>query len=1280
MSSNSWRQYGGRSISLKETINVGTVVAEQFLTRKTTAIKTTFERVDILGELTVEGDTTLKKRLFVGGDQFNSNNLYVNKKLLFGTDEKQTDSWAYISGNQKNIGINTTSPSTIFDITGNDSNILTVETTKDTIRNIIGQNVNKKGLVVTAGDTSSNIYFYNDTSTNIANDPDAYIRYGTGKMLTLYSTNINLSFDSGIVKFDENGISMITKGNIISESSGNIISTSNKSLSYNYISDTSNSSIIIDNSGIQFKTTDNIYYTTNENGKILLNTNITEISSNLVVSKNGIFNNIYDETTTIYDSSNSYYLPDIYDNSFSKTGNAITLVAIDNSSNTTARIVAPNNIGLSVVGGSFVNDTSRSFGSISLTDISKNNILSSTIVSGKNPIKYHSTVGINTYSPKTENYVLDINGATHIGNGEINILSNVDFQINYMKFSKIDTSYGIAVGTPKTYDFTSGSLNSDLYILYTSNGGINWNISQINNTVDNVLSLIQYNSSDSLKLSVYNKTYSVIGIRDNILVSYDGGIIWKAYSYPSGGYIPNITSLASTMRGNNYRIIMFYNIDLNTNIYVDIIDITNINDTNISWFSTSNRHIQINNNITTPIKTPIIDSIVSKNNICYLITSDKIYYFDKIDEEIPLSSSPAILTTPNINNIIYNYKLRTSSSYNNIDIFNTDPSNYIIIFIGKNIITVYSSKSDYTGPTISSNYNDDINFKSVFIRDLSLAVAVGDNGVFWYSNELSKSNSWNPVPFEILNSSGIGNRIKGKDLTGIFMYNIDTFLISNVIQKYNPNTSSNGKSQIMLCYYPNLFNRSNNMVIDVSGNMVISGDININDEGQLLSNNNIFNVFLNSPSVKQIYIGNRNASTAINGNLYVGGDVSFNNRLFVGGDVSFNNRLFVGGDVSFNNRLFVGGDVSFNSRLFVGGDVSFNNRFFVGGDVSFNNRLFVGGDVSFNNRLFVDRDVSFNNRLFVGGDVSFNQKLFVRGDVSINANLTISNNNTIFCQNFDSSNGYLNSYYRTDLFDTTYNSMYFGINSKSINLGSYGVDTSGTSKLNTDKKIITIGSGGFFGKLSDATTIYIGGTGDTIHINGNTIFQNQTQMTYNSPLLMLNCPSFNNVTGEFNPTPYPGASYDGNGNLSTKSLLAGISIAKDNDNYAAYMIVSNDTSGYVFKAAGSTNAVNLNVGSLTFTSKGTGLYSTNNINNGILVLTTDNSTRNYANYAITVKPIDVSNIFLRDNMSSTDTTQQIASKVKINDDLTILSNFCLFVGGDTSLNGNLFAKGPIYQF
>jgi hypothetical protein len=180
-------------------------------------------------------------------------------------------------------------------------------------------------------------------------------------------------------------------------------------------------------------------------GNIYIKSNLTQFTTYINVKPPPISMQInasgqlYNETVLINDNSNNQYLPNMYDNSFISTGAALTLVAKDNSSNTYFRAVAPNKMGLAINGGVFPNDTNRSMASIGLNDNCGNFTSSMTIVSGNSllgntNIKYLSTIGINTYAPKTDQYVLDINGPTRIGNGEINTTLNTNFQINQMKF------------------------------------------------------------------------------------------------------------------------------------------------------------------------------------------------------------------------------------------------------------------------------------------------------------------------------------------------------------------------------------------------------------------------------------------------------------------------------------------------------------------------------------------------------------------------------------------------------------------------------------------------------------------------------------------------------------------------------------------------------------------------------------------------------------------------------------------------------------------------------
>ena len=1184
----SWRKYGGKSIVMSNTVNVGTVVANQFLTRTTLSTTNTFDNVNILGEADVGYNAYIGQDLFVRHNEFISNNLYINKKLLFGIDiSNNIEPWAYFAGNQYNIGLNTSTPSTVFHVTGNNTNILTVDTQSAIIRNIVGQNVNKKGIVIEAEDVFSNLYFYNDSTTNVNNVANAYLRYRQGGYLTLSTqTAIDLSASSitshygkGIMHFDQDNSLISTPGNLLFNSQNAFINSSNNFLfSYSPYGIPS-SAVLMNNTGILLNTSNNFFVNTpagtistsyNQTGRVIISTNITEISSNVVMSTSGIYNPIFGETLSVYDSSNSIYLFNVYDTSLSKTGNAITMIAVDNSSNTQAKLVAPNNMGLSLIGGVFPNDTSRSMGTIALSDISGNFVPSYTILSGKDPTKYYSTIGINTYQPKTERYVLDINGPTRIGNGEINTVTSVNFEINLMKFSKINPLTGIAVGTWTTIASNPTYSYNDV-ILYTNNGGITWIQSD-----KGTAGLVTANANITC-LYVYDQSFAIIGATQNqLLYTYNGGVSWQSMIYN-----PNQPSI---IRVNGVLVSGYYNrtanyitiTSIDNNNYIIYLGYTYTNPANVTQY---NQNYQNSYTITKA-------SFQSKSNVNLIqqgspsglwpvetqpSAGQRYIDSDCSNNYVFFVGSQIYQNSISAGNSIHSSHNPIGYSYNNIYVYNDDCA----IAVGKNIISYATNATVIAGSTIdpwkdvifpNSNLNiGSVNLRSVYIYDLSLAVAVGDNGAFIYSNNWG-SGIWMNVPLNIINTSGIGNRLSKENLRGIHMYDINSFIIANNNQLFSKNNQI-GQSQIMYCYFPNIYNRVNNNVLDISGNMIMSGDININDSGQIYSNNPTFNM-LNNNIVKEIYLGSNTANTAINGNLYVGNDLSLNSRLFLYGDTSFNSNLGMMGNITL-----------FNNRTVYSNYYDVNRSFLSSGNIIF------GYDAS---------NISFGSNVSGG---------------------------------------------------------------KTLNIGGWGTSTGG---IGTTAPIKTTVPG----------NIFIGATGDNVVIYGNTKIVSVTQSNYMIPLLNINMAQNSSTIAN------TGGAVISKGR---EQNLVGLAIKDLSYNYQGYIAVSSDTSGYYFKATGSDNRVNLNVGSLQWPNGfPTSLNISNNIQNGIMVLTKDTNTQNNADYAITVKPIDISNVFLRDGTStSTNTYQQIATNVGVSGDLTIMLNNRLFVYCDASINSRLLVYSDV---
>ena len=981
----SWRQYGGTNKTLINSVNVGSVVANQFLSRSTAANVNQFDNLKVKGQL-LSQDYILSATYVKGlGQLVTSGNLIVKNQQFFGTDASFVDHlpWSYIFGNSYGISINNKNPQAVFHITGLSYEVLKIDTSMNVIRNIIGQNVNAKGIVIEANDTSSNIFFYNDISTNKLNIPDSFIKNNNG-----------LSHGSG------NSLFYLQKnGNILLDASSQIFINANKS--------------------------------PGTLGSIFINSNYTSLSSKskfyLRNPTINTYNNTYNETVTIYDNSNSTYLYDNYNVNSALTGNALTLISYDNNSNTFLRLIDPSSKGLGIGGGAFVFDTTRSFGTIGLNDINGNYIPTQNIVSGNNNTKYTSTIGINTFAPKTENYVLDINGTTRIGNGEFKTIFNSNFEIKKVSYSK-NSNYVLAIGSSSsTGDISNNSIIYPQYFSYSNNSGLTWNTLPINIPFGDFLK----NSNNAfISVSAYNQNFAIIGTINNILYwTNNSGITWSLLLYNSGSnnlLFRNTTDIFIQRYNSVYRVFLSFeypNTDkipkYNTSYFT--FDPSNPSDINYS-VSDSTKNIQnyfTLTNIDAIPNNPPYYSNPGPSNFNYKINasdcSGQYVYFVgdgiiKIDGTV-LSPSA-----------IYNRKNIYNLSYNSVYVYNDNN----IIAVGNNIISWTSNGStDTTGSSwndiqLSSTNIGNVNLQSIFIYDLSNAIAVGNNGIIIYSNNWKSSNPvWSIVPNTLLNSSGIASRINSTNnkLINIRMPSIDTFIILNVNSTYVPNTytfgttnllttGTYGSSKVFYAFYPNIFNRINNTVFELSGNMVMSGDININDGGQLISNNNTFYILNNN--VKNIYIGNAYSTTIIPGSTYIGNDLSVNSRIYVINDVCMNSRLFVSNDVSLNSNFYVNGrtilngDVSLNRRLFVAGDVSFNSRLFIVSDVSMSSRLFVSNDTSLNSNLYtlgrtiLNGDVSLNSSLFVNGDVSFNSRLFINRDVSLNSNLFVGNDITVY--------------------------------------------------------------------------------------------------------------------------------------------------------------------------------------------------------------------------------------------------------------------------------------------
>jgi hypothetical protein len=808
MSSNYFRQYGGTK-NLEKFNNITAV----HITADTFSIHYPYRgKFDISGDLFVNNDTFIYGNLDVGGDiVFNGTVALQNNVDIIG--EMTVNGNIYGKKDIINYG-NTL-------IYGNSQ---------------INSNVIIYDKLLLGSDQST--YFFGNLSgvglNNYTPNATLDICGNRNEVLNVYS---NQELNQNIIARNVN-------------SKGIVVNSNTKSSYIDFYNDVSINPININGNLYGARLA---YYTggvfdidVSDNTQIKSKLSISNRSSNVI---GNYINHIKGETVAIYDISSSYnnsiYLQNIYNNSNIKTGSALSLISGDNSSNTFLNIITPNITGISIGGGAFPNDTTRHFGTIGWTDICSNFNPIQNFVSGKNASKYKTTIGFNTNSPRTENYVLDINGPIHITNGSLVLVGNVYFKINHVGSGGGNSV--IAVGTPLNISPLKR------YALYSIDGGQSFNLSNninLNPQADNIINTI----------FVYDNSFSFIGCNGaSSFYSINSGLSWYEILFSSSVNIGTQNLNSIFVNNNNFYFaykneLVYFNLPINNTIF------TGYNNTTV---------ISYIENYNSLFNYKYINGYESGN--VYIIGGNSI-------------TGNIIKKYSGLNNIFSSiYTTPYSIYYNSINVFN----NNNIIAVGGNIIS-YTNRGSYWTDISLNN----IILNSVLIIDFSNAIAVGNNGNILYTTN-SYSN-WNNIPFDFINSSGNGKNLLDTSFnyTSISMSDKNTFVISG----YNPSINL---TKLFYLFVPNLFNRINNSVVDVCGNMNITGDIHFNTEGSIVCDNynNLLNLNGNlqlngityGKYFEPLSYGNINIGSLSNtGNINIGTSITYGNDIINIGTVANN--------------------------------------------------------------------------------------------------------------------------------------------------------------------------------------------------------------------------------------------------------------------------------------------------------------------------------------------------------------------------------------------------------
>lgn len=788
--SNSWKKYGGIYKSDKyNSIGVGTMVADQVLIRQRVLTSSTVEGSLIVGgnvsvgeNLTVARDTSIMGELYVDKSEYIGDKLYFNK-----IPDASNNYTAYISGNSKmgRLGIGTTAPTSFLDINASDSSInsgvggstigstitdvLTIRNSNNKIRNIIAQNGHKSGVVV-------------DASGNIAS-------FG------FYNRNIDISSAMPTVSIaTDTSDSILT----ISGKDNNIISNNNTTIA------STNDTIITSNKDISMNAANNLTITTG---------NITNINSIVSISKRTANEPLLNGTITIYDNSANIYLVDYYQKNTVKSGNAITVVSSDNSSNSFINIVTPNKNGLSIGGGAYPADISRSMGTIGVTSTDASYLPAQVIVANNTIDKHKISVGINTYSPETSKYIMDINGPTRIGNGEMHIRQHTNFQQNTTHFSKQNPCFGVIVGSPYRRD---ASTNVFAYqFLVTTDCGINWTTyTNINSapfkttTQYDILDVYSINQNEFVYIGTQNSARLGYTQIDNVDPTNN-----KIFNVD---YNANVFLFRTIYAFNHYKILIG-GIDTSNNISRSVI-----------------YHYSVPAIIASNIPSTSIASIdASCSDIKHCDGYMNIAYFvGNGIEKVDFSGAAPVSVS---------YK--NSGTYSKIYVYD---ANYVVA-IGSNIISyTRNGGANWTDRLdASSNFNISypypnfsLGVQSFAIKHLVLLDNINGIATGSFTDNIGEkhplmictkdgSATWSRIDPKVFYSSGVGYYIENTTLSCIVPTTPNNFVMVNNITdgSYNNPTLLPGNSDIIYGYLPNIFNVYSNQVVDVNGGMNVDGKI-----------------------------------------------------------------------------------------------------------------------------------------------------------------------------------------------------------------------------------------------------------------------------------------------------------------------------------------------------------------------------------------------------------------------------------------------------------------------
>ena len=616
-------------------------------------------------------------------------------------------------------------------------------------------------------------------------------------------------------------------------------------------------------------------------------------------------------TMTVYDNTVNpeEYLSHVDIAESTTTGTALQLVSQDVSSNTFLSVVNRHEVGWKFGGGVYPHDSQRNLGTLGWTDTCSNHYVFDesryvpvqNMVSGSSLVKTRGTLGINTYQPMVDQYVLDVNGPVKIGHTEIHEVADVPFEITSVAFSKT-SSFASAVG--RSFDVSGTSVyTASYYLLHSNNDGQSWSKSILQ--LDNVDFALDSAIVDASFALVHGS--QVMYLFDSSNNTYDGNLLDDIESNASKKFAVRYTgneNLTDIVR--YYRVYSFPTPTTTTDKpFFHNVKQKSSGDFTPDTNKTNSTNSTVFNNLT---PTSIDGSnYITDNN------SHDLYIVGSVNSEatiIKFSVSANSNSFTDVDTAALSVHTSTGTTYNSVKVHNNS-----LIAVGGNVITVSTNLAQ--SPLYRDVSIPDRSFNDVYIFDDKRAIVVGDNAQIYYSTDYSvdSSNAWVQLTESTVNNMGNSHGLfdSNNNIISVTMRSDDVFVFTCVLRKRDGTTTSTtdyGRTKIFYGYFPSLFfPETAPNVLEVAGNMNLQGNITGPVDISFLTTTD--RITMGNPTSASLYVHSLQTNTVDVGVVTMNGNPAMDLSSI---DASYNKRN--GTSIDLSKSILLGDE---NTRIDIRG-------------------------------------------------------------------------------------------------------------------------------------------------------------------------------------------------------------------------------------------------------------------------------------------------------------------------------------------------------------------------